>query len=71
MRLIITTCPSCSKVTDAKHADTLEDLEQIGEFIRLKKLAKKRLSILEYGPNSPPIKWCYCTEQFNERQIES
>ena len=64
MRLVVTTCPSCSKVTDAKHAENLEDLEQISEFIRSKKLTKERLSILEYGETSKPIQWCHCVEQF-------
>jgi|GEM_PF-3299413 len=33
MRLVVTRCHLCEKITDAKHAETIHDLEQISSFI--------------------------------------
>jgi hypothetical protein len=60
MRLVITKCQHCNKITDAKHADSIEDLASISEFILAKKGLGLKSEILYYGPSAPSLAWCNC-----------
>lgn len=62
MRLIATHCPQCGKITDAKHAETIQDLEIVGSFIQEKKQLGEPLSMLLYGQSDDLLGWCNCVE---------
>lgn len=62
MRLVVTRCRLCEKITDAKHADTINDLELISSFIREKRNLQQEVSILDYRQSDNMIRWCNCYE---------
>lgn len=69
MRLIVTQCDTCKKITDAKHAETLEDLESVGSFIGAKKQSGQKLKLMQYGSNDSGLVWCKCPEEIPENWI--
>jgi len=62
MRLIVTLCRCCGQVTDAHHAETIEDLLRIGEFIRIHRALGRQLSQLTYREEEGPLHWCKCED---------
>jgi hypothetical protein len=66
MRLVVTKCHRCKKITGAKHADTIDELENIGAFIREKKRLYQEPAILDYGPSDKPLVWCNCSEELGK-----
>jgi|GEM_PF-5535278 hypothetical protein len=66
MRLVITKCHRCNRVTGAKHADTLEELEIIGTFIREAKRLHQDPQLIEYGHSDSTLSWCSCNDSVSE-----
>lgn len=66
MRLVVTKCYRCKKITGAKHADTIQELEDIGAFIREKKRLFQELSVLDYGHSNESLTWCSCEEDIEQ-----
>lgn len=66
MRLVVTKCHQCDKITDAKHADTIEELENISDFVREKKLKRRIISVIDYGPSDEPLIWCNCIDNMGK-----
>jgi hypothetical protein len=62
MRLVGTTLTSARKITDAKHAETINDQELISSFIREKRNLQHELSILGCRRSEPLTLWCNCHE---------
>ena len=62
MRLVITSCPRCGQVTEAHHANTLDDLEKVGEFIREMRARQCGLHLIQYNDTGGALAWCQCSE---------
>lgn len=62
MRLVVTRCRLCEKITDAKHAETINDLELISSFIREKRNLQQEVSILDCRQSEQLTRWCNCQE---------
>ena len=65
MRLVVTKCHLCGNITGAKHADTIEELEDISAFIREKKRLFQSPTVLDYSYSDETLIWCRCTEELS------
>mgnify|MGYP006892630347 FL=1 len=67
MRLVVTQCHQCKKITGAKHADTIEELENISAFIREKKLLHQKPKVLNISHSDETLRWCDCNEEIDNQ----
>lgn len=67
MRLVVTECHQCKKITGAKHADTIEELENISAFIGEKKRLSQKPRVLDFSYSDDALRWCDCNEEINQR----
>lgn len=63
MRLVVTQCHQCKKITAAKYADTIEELENISAFILEKKRLSQKPTLLDFGHSDESLRWCDCNEE--------
>ncbi len=67
MRLVVTKCRRCEKITSAQHAESIEDLEKISAFIKEAKNCNNEPLVLEYRHTDAPLKWCNCDDSEDEQ----
>jgi hypothetical protein len=67
MRLVVTECHQCKKITGAKHADTIEELENISAFILEKKRLYQKPKILNFDHTDETLRWCNCNEELGKQ----